>query len=378
MVLKEGKRLDKAKRLIQSGQLAVSENMVWFASYLIHEYLDNKGLSVNYHFVPTVQYSEYSVDTLGIYRKDMWEEIFNINKRKSYLDPSINAEEFLWFMFNQLGHFLLNEEMSQKMMNNVYTFGNPVGYGEKLYKIYKESFVGSLISSYDEEKISDMWLSECEASIIGGSILLDIIGDNFADERSLFNIRGFIDWKIRYYTIVKYSVERINFENGVDCLIMKNADDVMDENTDLGVEFDVSGKKKNILQLLEYRERVKDNLEIQKEYYSDEKIKDKIGSILINNDELMEYLTYKAIRLFGDDSFVKVLSLVKEEDELFIKKAIENQLSKFKYILNVLEDYVEDGDHSLDSSIDFWKEESMNALRLLNLIKNNNMILKKD
>ncbi len=380
MKLKECKQLDKARKMLQNNEILELKNAIWFAKYLINEYVVNNDMQIMYSFTPNYEVGECYVDSLGIYRNAMVPNMHDeLVSNSMKINGNMSLEKLLWYYFLSLGNDVIASRLSDNMINNIFIFDNPAGYTLKQYSIYKESLIANTISGEFLEKYRESWLNFSEASIIGGNIFLDIVHDNFDDCSILDGSKDYFTKKVNAYKMNQYGSFRKELVNGINSLIETHPDAFLGNDSDLILEFNSDGTRKNFFELMDMRERVKNNLENQLEFYDEINIKDKIEKCLRDKDILFGEFVYNSLVILDDEVINEILKNITSEDLDFIDRSVDRKIIEVQKILAFISSY--DGVMEASEKEELfsdWKFEETDCSRLKFMIQQiNNSNIKK-
>ena len=370
MLLTDEKRLKKANELLDSGEIIKYNNAIWFAKYLISEYVKANDMELFYNFTPSYQMDGYTIDGIGVHRNSMMSNMHDMLVQNSMkINQNDSLESLFWYYFLSLGHDVVVNDLSKNMMNNIFSLDNPAGYTQKQYSMYKEALVANVISDSLQNQYRETWLNFSEAAIVGGEIFLSIVKDNFADKEILFNVRNYFEKRVQIYKMKEYSALREELVRTIDSVIMRYPQHFMDQDSDLIVEFNYDGTKKNIFQLLEIYKRVIDNLQLQLESTDNQIIRDKVSKAMEMQNHLMENFIYNSLGEYGDEAIRKLFCTLDEDELLIVEKSIQFKDLEVQAAINFIESSDDISPEEKEQMLMNWKFEETDCLRLNYIIE---------
>lgn len=334
--LKNDEAFRHANYLIDNDLLNEEDNMKWFVKYLINEYTKEHNIKLEFIFLSNFGVVKEMIKNKKFSLKRIFDEINVLGKCKSanflsnrqeiyiYVDDKIlrknkNIEQLLFTSFHELGHAVTNKLINDEIMIATQLHYFPL-YSKKYYDICKENYIIKLIGKDSYKEIHDFWLSEWDADIVGGNILLNMIDNNFGDKINLYKVRQYVEERIIRAKLILHNSNREQLLKAEDKIIQSH-NNLADNKFFLRVEYNEDGSRKNLYQLFEIRRQLKDDLNCQIDnfYFGTNKVlKDnlykKIEMMLDNNDELIGGFIYRVIEHFNDEQFINAISDITEEE----------------------------------------------------------------
>lgn len=347
MKLKASDDLNYANYLIDSGLLNKRKNMIWFTKYLIREYAQEHGLEINVAFLSNLDVVRELLRTrqlslkkimmnsavLGEHHQDSSfanQHDINVYTGGRIFPKNETLPELLFSSFHEVGHAVIEKSMRDEYYKMLGLENFP-SYSKKYYQIYKDRQVINVVGEEAYRLIHDLWYGECEANIVAGEILLEMIDDNFDGKEFAKQVRYYVEELITNAKMILYSSKREELSNANDTII-RAIPGISSERHPLRVEYNADGSRKSLFELFQMRKQLQQNLDGQLVYFyfdleSGQKTIDEISKI---NNELLNDFIYKAIENYSDEEFGRVLSTCSDEEVEIILDSINQQESEIQ------------------------------------------------